>query len=208
MPAYVQPAYVLAVLAHPDEESFCAALQQTFTSELDRSAELPLQQISVNLYHEAFNPVMDLPELRRHLPIDSPASSYLEKLQSCRELILFFPDWWGAEPAILKGFFDRLFRQGIAYDREDSSGWEKGGSRGLLGNCALTLWICSDSSGRQLEIGREQYYRRFHVLADYCGIPHINVHICSPLRGSPLKKRRAWLQECRESARNIIQKYI
>lgn len=194
---------VISVLAHPDGDSFCAALHHAFATEWEGGAPPP-QLLSLDLYRDKFNPVMSLPELQRHLPIDKPASAWLSALQNCRELLLFFPDWWGAEPAILKGFFDRLFRQGIAYDRADAVMGKGAKTRGLLSNCRLKLWICSDSSGEQLQTCREHYERRFRFLADYCSMQQLELKLCSPLRGSSLRQRQTWLAECRETARNII----
>ena len=45
-----------------------------------------------------------------------------ERLQSCEMLVLVYPTWWGAQPAILKGWFDRVWANGVAYDvHEDGS---------------------------------------------------------------------------------------
>ena len=206
---------IMSLLAHPDDESFCAALEREFTAELTKaSASLPpasdsLRIVSHKLYHGGFNPVMSLPEMRRHLPIDNPAMEYIRSLNDCRELVLFFPDWWGAEPAILKGFFDRVLRQGIAYDRAEQAGGEKSAeSRGLLTDCGLSLWICSDSSGSQLSNLVGQYEQRFrNIIVAYCGFRSLQLTICSPLNTSSLKKRRAWLEDCRAEARAIVARY-
>jgi len=188
------------------QREFAAAWQGRETSRHSHNAAVERRLLSIDLYQDGFNPVMTLAELQRHLPLDTPASSYLPALQACKELVLFFPDWWGAEPAILKGFFDRLFRQGLSYDRVDTQGMEKGAeTRGLLGSCRLTLWICSDSTGEQLAIHRELYEKRFRSLAEYCGMNSVSLNFCSPLRGSSMKQRRVWLTDCRESAGKLTR---
>ncbi len=35
-------------------------------------------------------------------------------------LILVFPTWWSGFPALLKGWFDRVWAPGVAYDRTPS----------------------------------------------------------------------------------------
>ena len=196
---------VMSVLAHPDRESFCAALHREFADEWERSSGTSVsgQLFSIDLYREDFQPVMELAELRRHFPIDRSARDYLRTLEHCRELLLFFPDWWGAEPAILKGFFDRVFRQGVAYDRGEDS---KKNTEGLLNDCGLSLWICSDSSGEQLKALNMHYEQRFRSLVGYCGFRSLDLHICSPLRGSNIRKRREWLENCRDVAGVLIAK--
>jgi len=36
--------------------------------------------------------------------------------------VLVFPQWWFNFPAILKGFFDRVFAPGIAFDNDPAGG--------------------------------------------------------------------------------------
>ena len=47
----------------------------------------------------------ELPELRQHI----------EDLQWCDALVLVYPTWWSGQPAILKGWFDRVLMNGVAW---------------------------------------------------------------------------------------------
>jgi len=40
----------------------------------------------------------------------------IDRLMSAEALVLVFPTWWFGFPAILKGWFDRVWAPGIAYD--------------------------------------------------------------------------------------------
>jgi putative NADPH-quinone reductase len=75
-----------------------------------------------DLYEEAFNPVFtpyerlhhvgNIDEKLQHLPELAP---YVENLQWCDALLLVYPTWWGAQPAILKGWIDRVFMNEVAW---------------------------------------------------------------------------------------------
>lgn len=198
--------YMVSILAHPDTESFCAALWGEYNRAVQEHLNAPGGLIHRNLYQEEYNPVLQLPELRRHIPIEELAMSYIHDLQKARSLALFFPDWWGAEPAILKGWIDRSLRPHIGYARNERSG--PGGqanreSSGLLGNLQLRLFITSDTAndGRQSLLNLYEHRYR-DIIGAYCGISKIAIRLFTPLRSSRFSQRKAWLQEAVEDGRN------
>jgi len=46
----------------------------------------------------------------------------VERLLAAEAIVLVFPTWWFGFPAILKGWFDRVWAPGIAYDHADQYG--------------------------------------------------------------------------------------
>jgi putative NADPH-quinone reductase len=46
----------------------------------------------------------------------------IARLRAAEGLILVFPQWWFGFPAILKGFFDRVFAPGVAFAHSDNGG--------------------------------------------------------------------------------------
>jgi len=47
-------------------------------------------------------------------------------LDACDHLVVAFPMWWGAEPAILKGLLDRVLLPGFAFAYRDNSNlWDR-----------------------------------------------------------------------------------
>lgn len=69
-----------------------------------------------DLYLDSFDPVMSNAELKRRTSFDGLVQKYSRKLEECTMLVIVHPNWWNAPPAILKGFIDRVFRTGVAYD--------------------------------------------------------------------------------------------
>lgn len=100
----------LVISAHPDPESFNAAIRRTITDVLERRSQ-PFELI--DLYASAYNPVLSLRELKGE--ISDETKTYKEKIKQADVIIFLFPVWWFRAPAILEGFFDKVFIPGFAY---------------------------------------------------------------------------------------------
>lgn len=71
-----------------------------------------------DLYAEGFNPVMSERERMQFHDIRlnrAPVATYADRLLAAEALILMYPVWNEGFPAILKGFFDRVFIPGISF---------------------------------------------------------------------------------------------
>lgn len=106
---------LLIIHAHPVAESFGSALcQATLTEAMARGHEVRL----LDLCAEGFNPVMSAEERRGYVqdvPIPADLVPHIQALQWAEGLIFVYPTWWYSQPAILKGWFDRVWRPGITF---------------------------------------------------------------------------------------------
>ncbi len=109
----------LVLYAHPCGESFGAALHGRVVETLTAKG---WTVDDCDLYAEGFNPVLT-PEERRgyHDTATNQAGvkPYVDRLQAADALILSFPVWNFGYPAILKGFFDRVFLPGVSFHLKD-----------------------------------------------------------------------------------------
>jgi putative NADPH-quinone reductase len=129
---------LLLVLAHPLEQSFSAAVARAARDALAAGGH---EVDWLDLYAEGFDPRLTAAERRSYFddPYDASAVAPLvERLTAADGLVLVFPLWWFDFPAILKGWFDRVFAPGIAFEH----GAGPGGIARKLTNirllCALT----------------------------------------------------------------------
>lgn len=119
LPQTAKSMRVLVLYAHPDDESFQAALHRTIVDELQGAGH---EVDDCDLYAEGFNPILSRDERRGYHDPDSnraPVSEYVARLQRAEALVLVFPVWNFGYPAILKGFFDRVFLPGVAFNIVD-----------------------------------------------------------------------------------------
>jgi NAD(P)H dehydrogenase (quinone) len=106
---------VLVVYAHPLSDSFAAALHATIVRRL-RDAGHDVDDC--DLYAEGFDPVLTAPERRAYntaYPDLTAIASHVARLRAAEALVLCFPTWWYGMPAILKGWFDRVWQADVAF---------------------------------------------------------------------------------------------
>jgi NAD(P)H dehydrogenase (quinone) len=116
--------HVLLVFCHPQTDSFCSALRDTATSAL-RAAN---HTVAVrDLYAEGFVPTMSADERGGYYG-DSPnfrgIEEHVSALQRADALLLVYPTWWFGSPAMLKGWFDRVWVPGVAFRLREVGGLE------------------------------------------------------------------------------------
>ncbi|NML47884.1 NAD(P)H-dependent oxidoreductase [Ramlibacter sp. G-1-2-2] len=110
---------VLVVYCHPVETSFGSALHQEVLRNLRAAGH---EVDDCDLYAEGFNPVMSRTERLGYHDVPrnrAPMQEYVIRLQRAEALVFCFPTWCFGLPAMLKGFFDRLFMPGVAFDISD-----------------------------------------------------------------------------------------
>jgi putative NADPH-quinone reductase len=106
----------LVVHAHPRADSFAAAVRDRVLAGLHAGGhDIDL----LDLYTEGFEPCLSADEWRAHQtgivakPDDVKAQA--ARLTRAQALVLVYPTWWGAQPAIMKGWLDRVWVDGVAY---------------------------------------------------------------------------------------------
>jgi NAD(P)H dehydrogenase (quinone) len=106
----------LVIHAHPSSDSYCSALAREAGATL---AERGHTVESSDLYAENFDPVLSREAFRRYL--EAPANRtgverYVDSLLTAEALVFVFPVWHDGPPAILKGYFDRVFLRDVVFE--------------------------------------------------------------------------------------------
>lgn len=112
----------LVVKAHPLSESLCSSLAHRAIGTLRDAGHVVEVE---DLYAEGF--AASLTETERTSYYAGPyavqqVSSQIERLLAAEAIVLVFPTWWFGFPAIIKGWFDRVWAPGVAYDHADQYG--------------------------------------------------------------------------------------
>ncbi|MCZ8183334.1 MAG: NAD(P)H-dependent oxidoreductase [Beijerinckiaceae bacterium] len=110
---------ILYLYCHPLAECYHAAIRDAALESLrDAGHEVDL----CDLYAEGFEPILTA-EMRREYHDTTlnrkGIEGYVERLHRAEALVVQFPTWCFGFPAMLKGFFDRLFSPGITFDLSD-----------------------------------------------------------------------------------------
>lgn len=111
---------VLVIYANPVETSFGAGLHSLIVEELTKAGH---EVDDCDLYEEGFDPRLTREERVAYQDTATnagPVSAYVERLRSAEALVLCFPVWNYGFPAILKGYFDRVFLPGVSFRMVDN----------------------------------------------------------------------------------------
>lgn len=122
----------LIIYSHYDSGSFSYKLKEQLLAQPTANNE---NTQVIDLYQDGFNPI-----LAGDTVVTYTIKKYQDQLRWADHYSFVFPLWWGQMPAILKGFFDRVFTPGFAFtDWSDSA-------EGLLGDKTTTLYISTGHS--------------------------------------------------------------
>jgi len=111
---------VLVVHCHPDPASFVAAMRDRAVRGLDRAGH----EVRVcDLYADGFDPTMTAEERRTHKEpgVAPDLQRYADDLGWAEALVLVYPTWWSGFPAMLKGWVDRVWVAGVAWELPDGA---------------------------------------------------------------------------------------
>jgi NAD(P)H dehydrogenase (quinone) len=105
----------LIVCTHPNPKSFCHAILDTVVSTLIERGD---DVVVTDLYEKSFSPVLSASDFIAFGKGEIPADILKEQelVTEADNLIFIYPTWWFNRPAMLQGWFDRVFARGFAFD--------------------------------------------------------------------------------------------
>lgn len=106
---------VLVVYSHPVAGSFAAACRDRALAALAAGRH---EVRHTDLYADEFDPAMTLAERAAHAEpgVAPELQRYADDLAWAEALVLVYPTWWGGQPAMLKGWIDRVWVAGVAWE--------------------------------------------------------------------------------------------
>jgi putative NADPH-quinone reductase len=106
---------VLVLYAHPVESSFNASLHRLIVERLTAKGHTV---DDCDLYGEDFDPRLTRAERLGYHDVQNNVDcvgAYVERVRRADALVLSYPVWNYGFPAILKGYFDRVFLPGVSF---------------------------------------------------------------------------------------------
>lgn len=116
---------MLVVFAHPVPGSFGAAVSERAVAALEACGH---EVRVLDLYADDFDARLSREEWRSREACSSwtHLAPHVDALRWADGLVFVYPTWFGSQPAILKGWFDRVWGEGIAYDVPADGGRVRG----------------------------------------------------------------------------------
>lgn len=209
---------ILIIYAHPEPKSFNGALKDTAVAEL---TSLGHEVLVSDLYAMNFKVVADAEdflnrqnedflkyalEQKNAVQTNSFSKDILEeqkKLVWADFVIFQFPLWWYSVPAILKGWFDRVFASGFVYARNRR--YDTGGLKGRKAMLSLTTGSpkgAYTSAGMDGDIHEKILYHINHGMLYFAGLEPVEPFICwTPSHDGEERKR--YLEEYKTRLHNL-----
>lgn len=179
----------LIINGHPDKESFCFALAESYKKGADTAGAVCKL---VHLIDLNFNPILTH-GYRKISELEPDLVMMQQEILAADHLVFVYPNWWATFPALLKGFLDRVFVPGFAFKyHEKDPFWDK-----LLKGRTARLIVTMDTPWwYYLLINRNAGHNAMKIgVLEFCGVKPVKITAFAPVKSSDLAKRKQWLAE-------------
>ena len=196
----------LVILGHPATDSFNQALA---TAILGTWQTAGIATDFHDLTAEGFNPCLTPSEARGNPTQDPLVQAHIAQLTACDLLAIIHPNCWGAPPAIMKGWIDRVFAPNAAYS------FAKGEDQGdvpvglLRVRAALVINTGNTASHREIATFGDPLDRIWRdCVLGYVGISDITRKLFGVVSTSTPDMRQDWIRQTETHARQIAQRAL
>lgn len=178
---------ILIINGHPDKESFNFSLAESYKKGAVASGaevkEIVIRELD-------FNPNLQF-GYRKRTDLEPDLMEAQEKIKWAEHLVWVYPVWWGSVPALMKGFIDRVFLPGFAFQkRENSVWWDK-----LLTNKSARIISTLDQPAWYywLVYRQPSHHAMKKLTLQFCGISPVGITTIGPIRLSEETYREKWV---------------
>lgn len=176
---------ILTILGHPTKNSFNHAVLKQYI----KGAKQNNQVKTIYLGDLKFNPILQEGYKQRQV-LEPDLKSAQKLIKWADKITLVYPTWWGAYPALLKGFFERIFLPHYAYKYTGPYKWKK-----LLKGRTARIIVTMDAPLLYYKfIIGDPGYKLMKATLAFCGIKPIQKTYISGLKFKNKKRREKILK--------------
>ncbi len=178
---------ILIINGHPNKDSYCSALAEAYKEGIS-AQHAEIKEIRISELN--FEPNLKFGYQKR-IELEPDLLQAQEKIKWADHLVWVHPVWWGGLPALLKGFIDRVFLPGFAFQyRENSVWWDK-----LLTGKTAHIITTLDQPGwyYALVYGKPSTNQLKRSTLKFCGIKPVKVTYVGIIKNSSDEQRAKWL---------------
>ncbi len=185
---------VLVIIGHQQQGSFNHAIARTAVEELRTTGH---EVVYHDLYEEQFDPVLRAGEIPNDAELDPVVRQHCDEVLAADGYVLVHPNWWGMPPAILKGWVDRVIRQGTMYEFGPN-----GVVQHLKGKRALVITTSNTPREDELRLFGDPLENLWKVCVfNFVGVEDFQRRNFESIVISTLEQRQGWLAEVRQLVR-------
>lgn len=189
---------ILIINGHPDEESFNFGLSKAYSkAALAAGADVKIIEIRAL----SFNPNLQY-GYRKRTELEPDLIEAQKSIMWAEHLVWIYPVWWGSVPAIMKGFIDRVFLPGFAFQKKENSVWWDKYLGGKTARLICTLdqpawyykWVYGSPSHKAMK----------KLTMQFVGVKKVKITSIGPLRLSKESYREKWLSKVENLGRSML----
>ncbi len=189
---------VLVIDGHPDKQSFCHSLAEKYKT----GAELSGAECTVvHLTDLEFTPILQH-GYRKRTELEPDLLKMWELITNANHLVFVYPNWWGTYPALLKGFIDRLFLPGFAFELRKY--WPL--PKRLLKGRSARLIVTSDNPNWYYAVKhrRPGHNSMKRSILGLCGVKPIRITTLAGVTKSTDAQRKLWHKKVEELGKRMV----
>lgn len=180
---------ILVILGHPDTDSFCGALADAYAKGAEQNGR---KAERLNLGDMNFDPVLKKRD-GKYPELEDCLKDAQQKISDADHIAFIYPNWWGLMPALMKGFIDRVFLEGFAFEFTESSPLPKG----LLKGKTAQLLVTMDTPPWYYKLVYKMPGHRAmeKSVLDFCGVKTVKTTEFAVMKKSTPEMRSIWLKK-------------
>jgi NAD(P)H dehydrogenase (quinone) len=188
---------ILVIIGHQRLGSFCHAIAAAAVEELKAAGHTIIYH---DLYAERFDPILYDEEITKQVELDPVVKQHCDELLAADGYVVVHPNWWAMPPAILKGWLDRVLRQGVAYE------FTAQGVNGLLkGRKAVVFTTSNTPREDELKLFGDPLENLWKTCVfNFCGVTDFYRRNFESIIMSTPEQRANWLNEVRQIIRRSL----
>jgi NAD(P)H dehydrogenase (quinone) len=186
---------ILIINGHPNKDAFNYGIMIAYKKGAENSGAEVKEIIIADL---KFNPNLQFGYQKR-TELEPDLTEAWEKIKWAEHLVWVHPVWWGGLPAILKGFIDRIFLPGFAFQYKENSVWWDKLLKGKTAHIITT--IDQPSWYYWLVYGRPSVNQLKKATLEFCGVKPVKVTYFGIVKTATNELRKKWLDKVEELGR-------
>jgi len=178
---------VLVINGNPKRNSLCREIADRYMEGL--SDDVSSKSV-IHLGDMRFDPVLREGYFGPQ-EIEPDLEEVIKLFCAADHLVFIYPNWWGAMPALLKGFLDRVLVPGVAFKFEDGIPVKlmAGKTASIIVTMDVPIPVYTDVYG-----SRGTLFMKENIL-EFCGIELKTTRYLGPVHSSNECERAEWLAD-------------
>lgn len=180
---------IFILVGHPRKQSFCNALANYYKYGAEQFGHM-VKELHISALNFDYN--LETDSIMKQ-SVESDLIEAQGLLKWADHVVFIYPNWWGGMPAMLKGFIDRTFTPGFAYEEIPGIRHHR---KLLTGKSARVIITMDNSNILNIMLNRSPDKNAIkRSILHFCGIKPVKISSVAPMRDINEDRKKFWLNK-------------